>query len=271
MNKLQSLFLFELKKTMRSKAMVFFALLFTSLLVSITFVQLFALPVSTGFSRASASFLNVTLFIFPLFTLAIGAMSVSSDIESRWYALLSTYPMKTRTYIIAKWLSHVFAFSLVLLIAYSIILIVHSIYGSMTIDSKMIAVALLLVFIFSSIAIAIGSITKTRLQSLTTALGVWAVLLLIVDYIVMALGTLLSGELLKQVTIAFLFINPVQWVRTGYILFSGNGTVFGPAYYNFSTFMVTPAGIALYVLISVLWLIVPLIVAGKFLRKSGDK
>ncbi|UZM99139.1 hypothetical protein OL548_00955 [Lysinibacillus sp. MHQ-1] len=69
-----------------------------------------ALPDMEGFTRQTASFLNVLLFLLPLFIITIGSMSLAGDIESGWFSLLKTYPMKIAQYIIGKYVAISLAF-----------------------------------------------------------------------------------------------------------------------------------------------------------------
>lgn len=262
---------FEMKKIIRSRSVFIFGVLFSVLLAAITIVQLYTLPITSGFTRYSASFLNVTLFLLPLFTLAIGALSVANDLESRWYALLSTYPLNSQIYRWGKWLSLVISFSLLLSVGYGIVLILHAFYANQTFDIIMMVFAYLTIIIFSAISILIGSFANNRIKGLTLALGVWAFFLLISDYLVMAIGTFVAGVVLHQLVLILTFLNPVQWIRIGYILYSGNSSVLGPAYFDFTEFMRSPLGIGTYTFCSLLWVALPLWFSGKMLSRSGDK
>ncbi|WP_249663508.1 ABC-2 transporter permease, partial [Lysinibacillus fusiformis] len=68
-------------------------------------IQQIALPDIEGFTRQTASFLNVLLILLPLFIVSIGSMSIAGDIESGWYSLLKTYPIERRQYIIGKYVA----------------------------------------------------------------------------------------------------------------------------------------------------------------------
>ena len=78
----------ELKQILRSRWMQLVAFLFTFVFVAIIVIQQMALPDMEGFTRQTASFLNVLLFLLPLFILTIGSMSIAGDIESGWFSLL---------------------------------------------------------------------------------------------------------------------------------------------------------------------------------------
>ncbi|WP_017378600.1 ABC transporter permease subunit [Paenisporosarcina sp. TG-14] len=270
MTKAQVFVLFEMKKIARSRSLLLFGVLLSVLLLTITTVQLFALPITTSFTRYSASFLNVLLLLIPLFTLSIGALSISSDVDSRWFSLLRTYPMKASTYTWGKFFALFFSFSIMLIISSGLVMMVQALQTLQAFDFLLIILSFFTVAIFSSLSVLVGSLSKNRIHSLSLALGIWAFFLLIYDYIVMAIGTVVSGIILQNLIIFLTFTNPAEWIRIGFIIFSGNSTVLGPLYFNFSTFFLSPSGVIVYGLISILWVIIPIFISGKILyRKEG--
>ena len=271
MNKGKMFILSEMKKMARTKSLLIFGILLTVLLLAITMVQLFAMPVTSSFTRFSASFLNVLLFLLPLFTLTMGALSMASDIESRWFSLLKTYPIRMRTYTWGKFVALVGSFTVMLLIGYGLVLVVSSLNVGSTLDYALLSLSIVTIGVFSSISIVVGSLSNNRIQSLSLALGVWAFFLLIYDYLIMAAGSLLSGTLLKTVIIIMTFINPVEWIRTGYIIYSGNATVLGPVYYDFASFFQSSWGVGTYILVTALWVSAPMVLSNVILkRKEGS-
>ncbi|WP_243290368.1 ABC transporter permease subunit [Bacillus sp. FJAT-47783] len=261
----------EMKKIVRSRSLLIFGLLLMVLLLSITSVQIFALPATSSFTRYSASFLNVLLFLFPLFTLGMGAMSVASDIESRWFTLLRTYPIKIASYTWGKFVALICCFWLIVGMVYGLVLILFSLKGLSHFDFLLFFLSLVIIVIFSSVSILIGSVSQNRIHSLSLALGTWAFFLLIFDYLIMAVGTVVSGTMLKIFVMILTFTNPAEWIRIGYILYSGNATVLGPVYFDFANFFLAPVGICVYLFICVLWVAIPIFVSGKILEKKEGR
>lgn len=258
----------EWKQMLRSRWMQLVAVLFVVVFAAISLIQQMALP-SEGFTRQTASFLNLLLFLLPLFTLTIGSMSVASDIESRWYSLLKTYPMTIFDYLWGKYVAIVCSFLLILLLAFGIVLTLSGITGHMQLPIVFIILSVLMVLIFSAIALFCGVLAKNRLHALSWALVIWAICLLLFSYILMALGTVVSGTLLKWLTIISIHLNPAEWLRFGYFMFSGQTTVLGPAFYGFTEFYTSVFGYFLYVIISAIWVLLPLGLANWILTKKG--
>lgn len=164
----------ELKQILRSHWMQLVAFLFTFVFVAIIVIQRMALPDVEGFTRQTASFLNVLLFLLPLFIITIGSMSIAGDIESGWFSLLKTYPMKIGQYIIGKYVAISLAFLLVVLVAFGVVLAIGGLLGGVQLPIILVILTLLCIFIFVSLGIVLGAVAKTRLFALALSLVVWS-------------------------------------------------------------------------------------------------
>lgn len=258
----------EWKQMLRSRWMQLVAVLFVVVFAAISLIQQMALP-TDGFTRQTASFLNLLLFLLPLFTLTIGSMSVAGDIESGWYALLKTYPMSIFGFLWSKYVAIVLSFLLILLLAFGVVLTMSGITGHMQLPVVFIFLSIFMVLIFSALAVFCGVLAKNRLHALSLSLVIWAVSLLLFSYILMALGTIVSGTMLKWLTILMIHLNPAEWLRFGYFMFSGQTTVLGPAFYDFTEFYTSFFGYFLFIMLSALWVITPLGLANWILSKKG--
>lgn len=261
----------EWKQMLRSRWMQMVGLLFTFVFTTIVVIQQMALPDAQGFSRQTASFLNLLLFLLPLFILTIGSMSVASDIESRWLSLLKTYPLTMRHYVIGKFIATVLAFLLIVAVAFSVVLLLGGFLGGVSLPPVFIGITLLSILIFASLSIVIGVLAKTRLYALALALVVWSIFLLLISYGLMALGTVIAGHMLQKITVVVIHLNPVEWLRFGYLLFAEQASVLGPSYFDLISFYQTLAGKLTYALVTVLWISVPLVLARFVVARKGKE
>ena len=254
---------------LRSRWMQSVALLFVFVFASISLIQQVALPNGLGFTRQTAGFLNLLLFLLPLFILTIGSMSVASDLESGWFSLLKTYPLTVMQYIIGKYIALLLSFTLILSLAFGVVLTMNGISGQFHFPTIFLGLSILTMLIFSSIAILCGILAKNRLHALAVSLIVWALSLLLLSYALMAVGTVVAGHILQKLTIAMIHINPAEWIRFGYFLFSGQTSVLGPSFYSFTEFYSSPVGYLLYAVITILWIASPILLAKWLLEKRG--
>lgn len=259
----------EWKQMLRSRWLQLVAILFIFVFIAIIMIQQMALPNIDGFTRQTASFLNVLLFLLPLFTLTIGSMSVAGDVETGWFNLLKTYPMKIRQYVFGKFIALILSFLFILALAFGVVLAISGVLGGVKLPLEFILIAICLVLIFSSISIFLGSMAKNRLHALALSLVIWALLLLLLSYAIMAIGTLVPGHILQKLTIIMLHLNPVEWLRFTYFLISGQAQVLGPTYYDLIEFYKSIVGNILLGFVTIFWIVCPLLLANFRLKKSG--
>lgn len=261
----------EWKQMLRSRWLQLVAILFVFVFIAIVMIQQMALPDIGGFTRQTASFLNVLLFLLPLFTLTIGSMSVSGDVETGWFNLLKTYLLKIRHYVIGKFIAIVLSFLFILALSFGIVLTLSGLLGGVKLSFEFIFIAISLIFIFSSISIFLGSVAKNRLHALALSLVLWSFLLLLLSYALMAIGTIVPGHVLQNLTIIMLHLNPVEWLRFCYFLISGQAEVLGPTYYDLIKFYESLFGNVVIMFVTIFWIIGPLLLANFRLKKSGVK
>ena len=265
------LILLESKQLFRSKWLQIVTVLFAVIFTAILMIQHLALPDAGGYTRQTASLLNILLFLLPLFILTIGSMNIASDIESGWLGLLRTYPLKLHTYLLTKYIALTFIFSTMLLIVFLIALAFGSLFGGLVLPSYAIYVSIALVFIFNAISILLGRLAKSRLHALAISLGVWAFVTLIASYIIMAIGTLISETMLKNIVMTSIHINPLEWIRYMYFVLADETSVLGPAFHGMSKFYNTAPGKLFMTLISVLWIVGTLVVTNIVLTVRGKR
>lgn len=259
----------EWKQMLRSRWLQLVAILFIFVFVAIVMIQQLALPDVEGFTRQTASFLNLLLFLLPLFTLTIGSMSVAGDVESGWFSLLKTYPMTLTQYVLGKFIALVLSFVFIVALALGVVFTLGGFFGGVHFPYEFLVVSICLILVFSAIAVWLGSMAKNRLHALALSLVIWALLLLLLSYAVMAIGTVVPGHVLQKLTIIMLHINPVDWLRFGYFLLSNQATVLGPTYFDLIEFYQTRIGNVVFILLTLLWVVIPLFLAKIKLKKSG--
>lgn len=257
----------EWRQMLRSRWLQLVGLLFVFVFAAVMAIQQLAIPPSSGFSRQAAAMFNVQLFLLPLFLLTIGSMNIAGDAESGWLHLLKTYPMKMSRYIAGKYMALAGAFLLIVLLSMGAVLAISGIAGALSGMGVYIVTALLLIFIFSALALLLGSIAKNRLHALALSLVFWASWLLLIPYALMAIGTALAGHVVKTFIIFNIHVNPVEWVRFCFFLATGNGDALGPAFYGLTGFYTEPLGVVTAIAVTSLWIVLPLSVAAMVLKR----
>ena len=263
--------LLECKQLIRSRWIQIVTILFAIVFTAILMIQHLALPDTGGFTRQTASLLNILLFLLPLFMLTIGSMSIASDRETGWLGLLRTYPLKMGHYVLTKYIALCLVFAGVIVFVFAVALFAGSFFGGLTLPLFAVGITALILFIFNAVSVLVGSLAKSRLHALAMGLGVWSVTSLLFSYIVMAIGTVSSENFLQKLVIVMIHINPLEWIRYGYFVFSEQTAVLGPAFYGISAFYSSPPGFVFFILISGLWVALSLIGATIILKVRGRR
>lgn len=256
-----ALILSELKQLIRSKWLYIVLGLFLLLFVSIMMLQQLNAGKQMVFDRYNASLVNVLLFLLPLFILTIGAMGVAQDTESGWYRLLRTYPLSIGRYVLSKFIALVVLFLLILGTTGVIVLLIGSFLGGMSIHPTFLLLALLLVLIVSALSIWIGTFARHRLHALGLSLGVWGFFSLLSNYIVMALGTILPNYVIEKHLYIHLHSNPFEWLRFLFLLMINQTGVLGKSFYSLTQFYSSVAGLVVAIILTLLWMVLPLFLA----------
>ena len=125
--------------------------------------------------------------------------------------------------------------------------------------------------VFNAVSVFIGSLAKSRLHALALGLGVWSLVTLLWSYMVMAIGTVVAEHVLQKIVIVSIHLNPLEWIRFGYFVFSDQTAVLGPAFYGVSKFYASPPGYLFFIIISILWVGISLLGARIILSKRGKR
>ncbi|OKL36962.1 ABC transporter permease [Domibacillus mangrovi] len=261
----------ECKQLVRSKWVQIVTVLFVVIFISILMIQHLAMPDVTGFTRQSASLLNILLFLLPLFMLTIGSMNIASDVETGWFGLLKTYPLKVRHYTMTKYIALCSVFSGIVILAISMALLIGGFLGGIRLPLYFVLLTVMMIMIFNAISLLIGSLAKNRLHALAIGLGIWSLFTLLYSYIVMAIGTVVAEHILRKLVMVLMHLNPLEWIRFSYFLWSKQTAVLGPAFYDISTFYQTLVGIGVYMLVTAVWIVLPLSMTSIVLKNRGQK
>ncbi len=214
----------------------------------------------TGFSRTSASLLNVCLLLTPLVGLALGASAVAGDRERGTLQGLFAQPLARWEYLIGVYIGLLTALALATGLGFGVAGIVIALL-SPVIDPG--GYALLLMFVLAlaavmlSLGILLSVVAGTRTRALSGAIGLWFVLVLFFN--LGLIGVTLGGALGSRGLIGAPLLNPVDIARVPAVLqLEPRLDVLGPAGSYFADRFGAGGATALLTLALAAWLAVPL-------------
>ena len=256
--------LHEYRRALETRWLFGFALIFAVVVLALSYFGLVASR-EVGFqslARLTLSLLNLVLVLVPLAALTFGTQSLARDPEA--LALLLAQPVRRRDVLLGKYLGTLAALWAAELLGFGGggILVALS-AGSGQGPGYAVLVALSMALAASSLALAflIAALWPERVRSLSAALLLWIVQVILYDLLVLGLSAVLRGVALEQLLVPALLLNPVDLVRVLTTLAVGSGALFGPTSASLVRLFGAPAGIAASLGALVLWIVGPLALA----------
>lgn len=223
-----------------------------------------------GFSRTSASLLNLVLYVIPLVALVMGTLSFTSDkIASE---LLFSQPV-TRTEILPGKLTGLFL-ALVMATLWGfgtagvVIALKTSGEGALRYP-LVVGLAIVLELIFLCLAALTALICQRKSKAIGVALFLWFFFVIFYDLIVIGGTFLLKERTANTFVFLSLFGNPVDMVRVASLIVLNGKEIFGAAGAALVRFVGgSSALVALMVALLVVWIAAPIIIADRVLRRQ---
>ena len=255
----------EIRLNLRNKWVLSFAVLFTVLTLGLAYFGM----VTSGYSgfqdfrRTSASIINLTAYLVPLFALLMGVFSFISNKE--YFELLVTQPVSRRQIMLGKYGGLLVALLTATVAGFGISGVISALVIGSAGASRYLAVvglSFLLAASFLSIAMLIAIAFKRQLTAVGTALGVWFFFIMFYDLVVISMTLYLKKSVLQYVLVFALLGNPVDMVRVMSLLSVGGTTVFGPAGATLIKIFGSTGTISLlFTGVLLLWIVLPLALA----------
>lgn len=216
-----------------------------------------------GFSRTSASLLNVCLMLAPLVALALGASAVSGERERGTLQGLLAQPVARWESLAGLYLGLLAAIALATALGFGAAGMVIALL-SPVIDPSRYLLLVMLVIMLAAVMLGLGVlfsvIAGSRTRALSAAVAAWFVLVLFFDLGV--IGVTLTGVLGNRGLVAALLLNPVDVARVLAVLRLEPGMdALGPAGAYMADTLGTSGATVLLGLALAVWLTAPLAAA----------
>lgn len=221
----------ELRVNARNRWIVAFGWIFALLTLAISyFGMVTAAQVGfQGFTRTTASLLNLVLYLVPMVALVMGVLSFSAEGGSE---LLLAQPV-TRTQVLVGKLTGVYATLVISLLfgfgASGLIIALQA--GSEGIGPYFLFVAytLLLALVFVVLGSLAAVAAGNRARAIGAALGMWFFFVIFYDLAVIGAGFLFREHIANLIIFLSLFGNPVDLARVASLISLGGPAIFGAA------------------------------------------
>lgn len=261
----------EIRLGFRNSWTYSFLILFTIFTIAILQLQS-GVAHSEGYTDMTGTMMNMTLYVLPLTTLLLGGFSTTTEKENGQWELLSTYPITSYTFLWGKWIGIVVILATVIFFSFGLAGLLILLFGNgiaLSVFLFFLLFSTALAMVYVSIAFLIGAIAKNRWQALIGGITIWFVTIVIWPLLIISLLSHLPSYTMVQPTLQIAtLLNPAESIRVFSIMRLGSGSVFGADYYEWISWATSKAGLLLFILLFISW-IVCLVTLSGFLWKRG--
>ena len=262
----------ELVINIRNRWTVVFAAVFGVLVLAISYFGLVTAGNIgfQGFARTSASLLNLVLYIVPLVALTMGTLSFTSEKSAS--ELLFSQPVTRGEILVGKFLglfASIFTATLGGFGLAGMIIAANAGTAGALRYPALVALSLVLALIFLSLSTFIAAVCRRKNKAFGIALFVWFFFVLFYDLVVIGATFLFKERTANAFIFSSLFGNPIDIVRVASLMMLNGKDIFGA---GGAALLRTLGGeglsIALLLLALSFWIVVPLFLAQRLLRRQ---
>ena len=222
----------ELRITLRTRWVQIFALVFGLLTIAISYFGMVTSIVVgfEGFTRTTASLLNLVLYLVPMLALAAATSSFSGDKGAAEF--LFSQPVSRTEVLLGKILGLFASLAVAVIFGFGVsgfVIAAQSGTDGILRYLGFIVLTLLLLLTFLCLGAFASIVSESRTRALGIALAMWFAFVLFYDLVVMGLACVVSPHTSRAFILISLFGNPVDLARVAGLLILGGATIFGAA------------------------------------------
>lgn len=260
----------ELTINIRNKWTLLFAFVFGVLVLGISYFGLVTAGTTgfQGFTRTSASLLNLVLYVVPLVAVTMGTLSFASEKSAG--ELLFAQPINRIEILIGKLAGLFIAIAAATLLGFGFAgFVIAARAGNEGIlrYPVLIGFSLLLALIFLCLSSLTSILCGRKAKAFGAALFVWFFFVIFFDLIVIGISFLVSERTANQLLFLSLFANPVDMVRVATLIVLDGKDIFGSAGAALLRFYGNSTGSLATLIIGLLaWVGVPMLITSRILN-----
>ncbi|CAB3391533.1 ABC transporter permease [Kyrpidia spormannii] len=249
----------EMKLGYRNPWAYSFLALFSVFSLALVLIQSNRAAGLPAYTHATATMMNLILYLLPMMTLLLGAFSVTAEKEDGTRDLLSTYTLSSWAYMAGKFVGLVAVLASILAVGFGLFGLVGAWLGqgvTLADLALFLGFSAAILLLYLGIALLIGALAANRWQALTMGVGVWFVTVLAWPTLLIASLNLMPHSAVKPMLTFLTFCNPAELVRLFTVIQLGAGSILGPAYVQLVEGASGPWGPVVMAGFGLLWLAV---------------
>ena len=211
---------------------------------------------TSSYSGVTGTLINLSLYLIPLITMMLGSFSLTGEKEDGSAQLLYTYTISSWQMIFGKYIGLAIMMLTIITIGFSVTGIISAVLeGGFAFTSylTLFFFAALLSLTFLGISFVIGALTKNRWQALTSVISVWFFLIIAWVPLLIAFLGKLPYSTIKPVLSLLTMLNPAEFIRIFTVVKLGGGSILGPEYYSWVTWLKPSSGTLAFIMLCIIY------------------
>lgn len=213
--------------------------------------------------KGLVSLLSIVLMIVPLMSLVFSTVHFYNSYE--FIELLASQPLKRDTILLGEYLGVAGALGVAFLLGVGVPVAIYD--GSIT-GLTLVAVGLLLTFVFAALAFLGAVCTRDKARGIGVALLLWFFFTLIYDGLVLFALFTFQDYPLERATIAMVALNPIDLARVVVLLQMDISALMGITGAVLKEFLGSTLGTVSAIIVLLLWIALPLTLTMRVFRKK---
>lgn len=260
MNTMMKVLKYQARDAIRSRWLIAYALFF--LVVTDALLRFSGDPV-----KAQLSLVSIVLFVVPLIAIVFGTVYLYNARE--FVELILAQPVDRRQTYCGLYLG----LTLPLIVAFVVGLATPFVLNGLDASAwgrlaALIIAGIVLTCVFTAIATSIAVKCEDRLRGLGAAIGVWLLVTVVYDGLVLLVLAVLSDFPLERATLGLMLANPIDIARVGLLLRFDGAAMMGYTGAVFLKFFSGPTGMIVATLALAAWIIAPIAFGVRVFQKK---
>jgi Cu-processing system permease protein len=257
----------------RNKWTLAFAALFAILVLAISYFGMALVGYEVEFQdfyRTTASLLNLVMYVIPIVALVMGTNSFAGNGGS--FDLLFSQPVSRGEVLIGKFSGLFVSVSVSTLLGFGLagmVIALRSDYEGVWRYALFVLISLGLAMSFFSLSILAAILAKRKAKAFVIVLLLWFFFVIFYDLLVISLTYFIEESYLRPALFLSLIGNPVDIMRVLTLMTIGGTSALGPAGAGLIRYFGGAwSSLMLGITFSLLWIIVPLLIASWVLKRQ---
>lgn len=261
----------EIKVNLRSAWTYTFLILLFVFMLPIVFLHADHISSIGQYSKLTGTIMNLLLYFLPLMTLIISSFSITSEKEDDSLAFILTFPINGIIWTSGKLIGIIAVLLMINVLNLTVLGLLSLVSNTpLTLENYtfLALFSISITIVFASVGVLLGSIAKNRWQSLILSVSFWILFVLAWPILFITFLSTLHYSLVTMILQIATILNPAEIIRVFFTIKLGGGTIFGPEYLQWITWVEGIEGTIIFTFILIFSVALSILLSTFFIKVS---